>query len=130
MHIKLLMEVLIEAQNTCPATNNSHRGLDRFGHNFAQLTRISVLAFAWNHGCFDRQQLATDFGPGKTGDLPYLVIVFSLAVSETTYAKVLLRAFGVIETRLSRGFNNKDLTTLRQILEISRSRFLTPDSRV
>ena len=38
--------------------------------------------------------------------------------------------FGVTVTRLLRGFSSSDLTTLRQIFEISRSRLRTPDSRV
>ena len=38
------------------APHNGHCRLDRFGHNFAQLTRVGVLTFARNDCRFDREQ--------------------------------------------------------------------------
>src|SRR5210317_843381 len=93
VHIETLVEVFGESQEAGATANNGHRGLDGFLHDIAQLARRREFSLARNDGRFDGEKLATDLGPGETGNLPDLIVVFGLAVAETTHAEVVLHAF-------------------------------------
>ena len=44
---------------------------------------ISLPLPDYDRGLDGRQQLAADFGPGQTGNLPDLIVLFGTAIAET-----------------------------------------------
>jgi hypothetical protein len=60
--------------------------LNRLLHDLAELTGVRELALACNDSCFDRQQLAADFGPREACDLADLILLFGAAVAEAAHA--------------------------------------------
>ena len=58
------------------------RRRDRFLHHVLQVAGHRHAALAGHHDAFDRQHLAADLGPGKTGDDADLIVGLDLAVAE------------------------------------------------
>src|SRR6202008_1292123 len=63
-------------------------------HHFTQLAGRDHLALAGHDRAFDRKQLAAYFGPGETGDLTDLIVLFRYAEAEAEHAKIVRQILG------------------------------------
>src|SRR6185369_7549657 len=89
VHVGLLIEVRLQAEHRRAAAHDGHRSLNRLLHHFAELAGVRELAFAGHDCCFDRQQLAADFSPRKSGDLANVILLLRAAVTEPAHAEIL-----------------------------------------
>ena len=130
--VALLEDLVLDAEAPRAAAHHRARRLDRFLHHVAELAGADDVALAGHHRRLDRQQLAADLGPRQAGDLADLVLLLGLAVAELAHAQVVVRGSRSVDRRPCRStfFSSSALTTLRQILAISRSSVRTPASRV
>jgi hypothetical protein len=106
------------------------RSLDRFLHHVTERARADDVALAGHHRRFDGQQVAADLGPRQADHLPDLVLLLGAAEVELAHAQEVVEVLVVTTTLPSYFLSWMPLTTLRQILEISRSSERTPASRV
>ncbi|MNM70670.1 hypothetical protein D3C81_823070 [compost metagenome] len=93
VHVVLLVEIGSDPQATGATAHDRLRGGDRFDHDVTQRTGLDQLPFTRNDHRFDGQQLTTDLGPGKAGDLTDLVLLLGQPIAELAHAQQVLELF-------------------------------------
>ena len=88
--VALVEQRRLDAEVDARGADVGRRRRDRFLHHVAQVAGDGHPALAGHHHAFDRQQLAADLGPGKTGDDADLILALGLAVAVARHAEILL----------------------------------------